>query len=185
MLLAKSVYQVSVRLPQIKTISTLYPTQQMRAVVECLYSCILEFLLKAHEWLNESRFRHICHSITRPHALHFDDVLARVSSCSNDIYELAAVGSQAEIRVMHDTHTDALEGIVDIISRLEAGDKDRTDQLAGLADSVSRLEREHKENMGKIITLLQSSGLTVNDLLVKMESEYFGGNRSFYRTCLP
>ena len=86
---------------------------------------------------------------------------------------------------MHDTHTDALKGIVDIISRLEAGDKDRTDQLAGLADSVSRLEREHKENMGKIITLLQSSGLTVNDLLVKMESEYFGGNRSFYRTCLP
>lgn len=183
-LLAKSIHQLGMQLPRMEILSILYPTQQMRIAVECLYSCVMEFLLRSHEWLNESRLHHLYHSVTRPHALHFDDVLARVKSCSNDILELASVGSQAEIRVMHETQTGTLEGIKSIVSRLEASEKHRNDQLDSLADSVSRLKREYKEDVGRIVSLIESSGLTINDLLSKVESEYVGGSRLLYRICL-
>ncbi|KAI1759878.1 hypothetical protein GGR53DRAFT_512112 [Hypoxylon sp. FL1150] len=169
-LLAKSISQVAVRLPRINILSILYPTEQMRLAVENLYSCILNFLLMAHAWCNESKFRHIYHSFTRPHVLRYNDILERVTDCSNNIIELASVGSQAELRVMHKSHSSRLDNIISI---LETADKERKDQLGGLANVVSKLEgsqREQENKINIIISALETSGLTVNDLLVKMET---------------
>ncbi|RYP68986.1 hypothetical protein DL770_008336 [Monosporascus sp. CRB-9-2] len=155
-LLAKSVSQVA----------------QMRLAVESLYTCILEFLCMAHAWCNESKFRHFYHSFTRPHELRYNDLLERVTDCSNNIVELAAVSSQAEIHVMHKTQARKLD---DIISTLKVADKDRKNQLDGITYVVSRLEasdRKQEKKLDLIISLLEASGLTINDLLAKTESKY-------------
>lgn len=84
----------------------------MQLAIESLHSCLLEFLIRAYGWCNESKFRHLYHSFTRPHELRYRDLLERVTDCSNSIIELAAMGSQAELRVMHRTHDKKLDPII-------------------------------------------------------------------------
>lgn len=178
-LVAKSISQVAVRLPRIKILSKLYPTRQMQLAVESLYSCILEFLLMAHAWCTESKFRHFYHSFTRPHELRYGDLLERITDCSNSMIELAAVGSQAEIHVMHETQTTKLD---DLLSELRTLENSRTNQFDGLIHIVSRLEASGKkqgEKLDWIIRFLEGKGLTINELLAKLESKYssrFGGH---------
>ncbi|KAF6808227.1 hypothetical protein CPLU01_15697 [Colletotrichum plurivorum] len=169
-LVSKSIAEVGIRLPRIKIISTIYPTTEMRLAVGDLYSCVLEFLLIAHAWCNESKLRHVYHSFTRPHKLQYDDLLQRIADGSNNIIELAVVGSQAEIRVMHTTQAGKLEAIISI---LEEADKDCRNQLKSLAHVVSRLgasNKEHGKKLELIISLFEASGLTINDLVTKMET---------------
>ncbi|KAL3423071.1 hypothetical protein PVAG01_04818 [Phlyctema vagabunda] len=132
-LLAKSVAQIAARLPRFKLVSKLYPTAEMRKAIETLYSCLLEFLIRAHGWCSESKIRHFYHSYTQPHELRYQDLLQRITDCSNNILELATVSWQVEIRVMH---------------------------------------KIQKEKLGLIISLLETSGLTLNDLVAKTVSLY-------------
>ncbi|KAJ4995880.1 hypothetical protein K4K48_009448 [Colletotrichum sp. SAR 10_66] len=167
-LVAKSTWQVGMQLSRAKIISTIYPTAQMRIAVENLYSCILEFLLIAHSWCKESKFRHFVHSFTRPHQLQYDDLLQRIAAASNQLTEMAAVGSQAELRVMHKTQDGKLEGI---LSALGDAEKSYKQQLDGLTQLVSRLRvsnDQHEKKLDLIVSLLEVSGLTMNDLLTKL-----------------
>lgn len=107
-LLSTSLLEVAQRLPRVEVFSMLYPTKQFCLATESLYAAILEFLLIAHAWCNESKFRHIYHSFTRPHELRYQDLLERITDCTNNILELADVGSHTEIRVMHVTHTNVI-----------------------------------------------------------------------------
>jgi hypothetical protein len=132
-LLAKSISQIAARLPRFKLVSKLYPTAQMRLAIETLYSCLLEFLIRAHGWCNESKLSHFYHSYTRPHELRYKDLLERVTACSNNIIELAAIGSQAELHLMHNTQDRKLD---------------------------------------LIISLLEASGLTINDLVAQTVGQY-------------
>ncbi|KAM5367008.1 hypothetical protein ACJZ2D_010276 [Fusarium nematophilum] len=169
-LFAKSLVEVALRLPRVEIVSELYSTKHMRLAVESLYSSILEFLLIAHSWCNESRFSHICHSFTRPPELRYGDLLERIENCSKNINELATVGSQAELRGMHETQSTKLN---DIISILKSSEDDRKIQLDGLSCAVSRLEassREHGHKLNLVLRYLEASGSTVNDLLAKIET---------------
>ncbi|KAH9232624.1 hypothetical protein K456DRAFT_1772895 [Colletotrichum gloeosporioides 23] len=154
-LVAKSTCQVGMRLSRVKIVSTIYPTTNMRLAVENLYSCILEFLLIAHSWCKESKLHHFIHSFTRPHQLQYDDLLQRIALASDNITELAAVGSQAELRVMLTTHSGKLEGI---LSAMEDAEKLK----------VSNEKQEKKLDL--IVSLLEASGLTMNDLVTKEET---------------
>ncbi|RYP19937.1 hypothetical protein DL765_003085 [Monosporascus sp. GIB2] len=136
---------------------------------------------KTRKWLQKAS-ETICHygtfldvfvqhhpDFTRPHELRYNDLLERVTDCSNNIVELAAVGSQAEIHVMHKTQARKLN---DIISTLKVADQDRKNQLDGLTHIVSRLEasdRKQEKRLDLIISLLEASGLTINDLLAKTQ----------------
>lgn len=169
-IVAKSICEVGMRLPRVKIVSTIYPTTNMRLAVENLYSCILEFLLIAHSWCKESKLRHFIHSFTRPHKLQYDDLLQRISVASDNVTELAAVGSQAELRVMHTAHSGKLEGILSV---LEDAEKSNQQQLDGLAQLVSGLRvsnERHEKKLDLIVFLLEASGLTMNDLITKVES---------------
>ncbi|KAK0645965.1 hypothetical protein B0T16DRAFT_390484 [Cercophora newfieldiana] len=172
-LLAKSTSEIATRLPRIKILSQLYATQQMRLAVDNLYSCILEFLLSAHAWCNESKFRHFYHSFTRPHKLRYHELLDRITDCSNNVIELAALGSQAEIRVMHTSQARKLE---EILNALEVADRQRQNQLNGLTQVVSRLEGSEERlerKLDLILSLLEASGQTVMDLLAKTETLHY------------
>ncbi|KAK1706644.1 hypothetical protein BDP67DRAFT_167311 [Colletotrichum lupini] len=169
-IVAKSTWEVGVRLSRVKIISTIYPTANMRVAVENLYSCILEFLLIAHSWCKESKLRHLIHSFTRPHKLQYDDLLQRISVASDNITELATVGSQAELRVMHTAHSGKLKSI---ISALEDAEKSHQQQLDGLTQLVSGLRvsnERHEKRLDLIVSLLEASGLTLNDLITKVET---------------
>ena len=178
-ILAKSVHQIAVRLPRIKIQSMLYPTQQMRLAVESLYSCILEFLLRAHMWINESKLRHLYHSITQPHALHYDDLLERIKDCSKDVLELADVGLQAETRAMHRMSSHKLD---EIGSKVLATDT----KIQGLACAISRvnnLTRDLKEQLDIVVPLVRGSDQMRNDILLKMEGKYYEAGRRTSGTC--
>lgn len=161
------------RLPRAKIVSILYSTQGMKLAVEHLYSYILEFLLIAYGWCNKYKFRHSYHSFTRPHALRYDDLLARITNCSNDVMQIASVGSQAELRVMHEDQTTRLQ---DVITMLSTADNHRKDQLDSLNNAIARLDsssREQEKKFNLVITLLRDLGLTSDELLTKIESKYF------------
>ncbi|KAK1722465.1 uncharacterized protein BDZ83DRAFT_420047 [Colletotrichum acutatum] len=169
-IVAKSTCEVGMRLSRVKIVSTLYPTANMRVAVENLYSCILEFLLIAHSWCKESKLRHFVHSFTRPHKLQYDDLLQRISVASDNITELTAVGSQTELRVMHTAHSGKLNGI---LSAMEDAEKSHQQQLDGLTQLVSGLKVSNERNEKKldlIVSLLEASGLTMNDLITKVET---------------
>ncbi|KAF3806906.1 hypothetical protein GCG54_00007157 [Colletotrichum gloeosporioides] len=169
-IVAKSTCQVGIRLSRVKADSTIYPTTNMRLAVENLYSCILEFLLIAHSWCKESKLRHFIDSFTRPHQLQYDNLLQRSVVASDNNAELAAIGSQAELRVMHTTHSGKLEGI---LSAIEEAEKSYKQQLDGLTQVVSRLRvsnEKHERKLDLIVPLLEASGLTMHDLISKVES---------------
>ena len=170
-LLAKSIAKVGERLPRAKILSRLYPTDQMRSTVECLYGCILEFLLLAHGWCTESKFQHFYHSLTRPHELRYNDVLERISDCTENLTELAALGSQAELRVMHGTQKSKLGSI---ITSLDAADKRREDQVIALEVAIERLAiagKQREQKLDVMISLLKASGVTIDELVTKTESK--------------
>ncbi|KAF5613802.1 uncharacterized protein FSUBG_414 [Fusarium subglutinans] len=169
-LLSKSLFEVAQRLPRIEHLSALYPTKNMKLAIESLYSGIMEFLLIAHSWCNESRFKHIYHSFTRPHELRYSDLLQRIETCTGNINELATVGSQTELRVMHNTQSSKLN---EIILSLQTSEKTRQAQIDGLNCAISRLEissRDHDRKLDLIMQWLEASGLTINDLLTKIET---------------
>jgi hypothetical protein len=170
---------VSQRLPRIEHLSALYPTKNMKLAIESLYSCIMEFLLIAYSWCNESKFKHIYHSFTRPHELRYSDLLQRTETCTGNINELPAVGSQTELRVMHNTQSAKLN---EIILTLQTSEKTRQAQIDGLNCAISLLEtssRDHDRKLDLIMQWLEASGLTINDLLTKIESkQYF--DRNYY-----
>ncbi|KAF5599432.1 hypothetical protein FPANT_3409 [Fusarium pseudoanthophilum] len=169
-LLSKSLFEVAQRLPRIEHLSALYPTKNMKLAIESLYSCIMEFLLIAHSWCNESKFKHIYHSFTRPHELRYSDLLQRIETCTDNINELATVGSQTELRVMHNTQSTKLN---EIILSLQTSEKTRQAQIDGLNCAISRLEissRDHDRKLDLIMQWLEASGLTINDLLTKIET---------------
>ncbi|KAK2006376.1 hypothetical protein LZ32DRAFT_570350, partial [Colletotrichum eremochloae] len=169
-LVAKSTWQVGMQLSRAQIVSTIYPTKNMRVAVENLYSCILEFLLIAHSWCKESKLRHFIHSFTRPHQLQYDDLLQRIAAASDHIAEIAAVGSQAELRVMHKTQAGKLEGI---LSALDDTEKFYKQQLDGLSQIVSRLRvsnEQHEKKLDIIVSLLEVSGIKMNDLVTKVET---------------
>ncbi|KAF4501783.1 hypothetical protein FAGAP_2030 [Fusarium agapanthi] len=169
-LLSKSLFKVAQRLPRIEHLSALHPTKNMKLAIESLYSCIMEFLLIAHSWCNESKFKHIYHSFTRPHELRYGDLLQRIETCTDNINELATVGSQTELRVMHNTQSSKLN---EIILSLQTSEKTRQAQIDGLNCAISRLEtssRDHDRKLDLIMQWLEASGLTINDLLTKIET---------------
>ncbi|KAI8677450.1 hypothetical protein NCS56_00635000 [Fusarium sp. Ph1] len=150
----------------------LYPTKHIHLAVESLYAVVLDFLLIAHSWCNESKLRHAYHSFTRPHEIQYKDLLERITDCTNTINELADVGAQTEIRVMHTTHTSKLN---EIIKALQACESDGKRQMDGLICSVSRLEvstREIDKKLNTFTRLFESSGITINDLIARVENFY-------------
>ncbi|KAK7460277.1 hypothetical protein Landi51_00525 [Colletotrichum acutatum] len=101
---------------------------------------------------------------------HPEYVSLRISVASDNITELTAVGSQTELRVMHTAHSGKLNGI---LSAMEDAEKSHQQQLDGLTQLVSGLKVSNERNEKKldlIVSLLEASGLTMNDLITKVEN---------------
>ena len=73
----------------------------MKQAVSVLYALIIKFLLRALEWYEEGKIAHAIHSITKPAALRYDDLLEDIGRATRRIADLAVTSSQAEQRDMH------------------------------------------------------------------------------------
>lgn len=79
----------------------MYPTEGMKAAISELYVHILRFLIRARDWYEEGTLRRWLHSLSRPAELRYSDLLEQIAQSSRVIDQLAAYGSQAEIRDMN------------------------------------------------------------------------------------
>ncbi|KAH7142221.1 hypothetical protein EDB81DRAFT_948357 [Dactylonectria macrodidyma] len=99
--LADGLTQVATALPRTGLSLILYPTPRMKRAVAQLYAHIIKFLLRAKSWYEEHWLKHVWHSLSRPVELRFTGLLSDIESLSVAVDNLAAHGSRAEQREMH------------------------------------------------------------------------------------
>ncbi|WAO88765.1 Hypothetical protein NCS54_00612700 [Fusarium falciforme] len=168
-LLSTSLLEVAQRLPRAKVLSMLYPTKEIRVAVERLFAAILEFLMMAHSWLNESKFRHIYHSFTRPHELRYKKLLERMANCTNEINEWADVGVRTEIRIMHTGFISQLEKA---ITAVQNSTSDTEHRIEGLTRAVSNLRDEVRQQHKLFMHNLEvsRSGTGTDQIIARIEA---------------
>ncbi|KAF3228106.1 hypothetical protein TWF192_007917 [Orbilia oligospora] len=131
--LAKGITKIADALPRMELRAILYPTAQMKHLIQTLYAHIIKFLLRAVKWYQQPTWKRAVSSITEPFALHFKDILEDISEQSRQIDQLAVAASQAELRDMHIMVASMKTLLVDEIS---PGIRDL--QLSSALDFVSR-----------------------------------------------
>ncbi|KAJ4983226.1 nacht domain protein [Stagonosporopsis vannaccii] len=99
--LAKGLALIADALPRVEFSSILYPTAQMKEATSEIYSGIVRFLLRAHDWYSQGRLRHAWEAFSRPVELYYDDLVQNIDDCAKRIDMLANAGAHAEQRDMH------------------------------------------------------------------------------------
>ncbi|GKU06987.1 hypothetical protein FLAG1_09866 [Fusarium langsethiae] len=97
-LISKALSQIADSLPRVELVMVLYPTDRIRQAVSNLYANLVRFFIRAHEWCQEGKLRHLLHSITRPPELRYQDLLEDITVNSREIDQLAAASARVEIR---------------------------------------------------------------------------------------
>ncbi|KAK7999450.1 hypothetical protein PG990_012050 [Apiospora arundinis] len=129
--LAKALSRIADALPRVKFYTELYPTERIKVAVEELYAQLLKFFDRAMSWCQEGTLLHMWHSLTRPPALYYADIIERIEESSRRVDQLAVTGSQAEIRAIH-KKMDAVilhmsktndNGISDLLDKMQAQDQ--------------------------------------------------------------
>ncbi|KAI8671749.1 hypothetical protein NCS57_00651000 [Fusarium keratoplasticum] len=170
-LLSTSLFEVAQRFPRARVLSMLYPTKEIRVAVERLYAAMLQFLLMAHSWFNESKFRHIYHSFTRPHELRYKKLLQRMTGCTNEINEWADVGVRTEIRVMHAGFIGQLEKAITAVQNSTSDKPHRIDGLIRAASSLrDEVRQQHKLLMHNVEASRNGTGAGTDQLIARVEA---------------
>lgn len=71
---------------------------RVKPAVSNLYANLVRFFIRAYEWCQEGKLRHLLHSITRPPELRYQDLLEDIAANSREIDQLAASSARVEIR---------------------------------------------------------------------------------------
>ncbi|KAF2195112.1 hypothetical protein K469DRAFT_3844 [Zopfia rhizophila CBS 207.26] len=99
--LAKGLCKIGNALPRLQLAAVLYPTARMKRAIAELYAHIMKFLIRAHNWFQETRLQHAWHAISRPAEIRYEDLIEEIEMRSQIIEGLTVAGGQAEQRVMH------------------------------------------------------------------------------------
>ncbi|KAI6758222.1 hypothetical protein HG530_010462 [Fusarium avenaceum] len=97
-LISKALSQIADSLPRVELVTILYPTVRVKQAVSNLYANLVRFFIRAYEWCQEGKLRHLLHSITRPPQLRYQDLLEDIAANSREIDQLAASSARVEIR---------------------------------------------------------------------------------------
>lgn len=101
----------------------------MKQAVSALYAYIIKFLLRSLDWYEEGKIAHAIHSITKPAALRYDDLLEDIRRATQRIMGLAIASSQAEQRDIH----HELQNLTTMIKQL------KEDMLLGQSIKATQL----------------------------------------------
>lgn len=93
--------EISESLPSVELVLALYPTAIIKHAAAMLYAHILRFLIRALKYYEESRLMRAVHTITRPAALRYQDLIELIRRDAVMVRRRAAMSSQAEIRDIH------------------------------------------------------------------------------------
>lgn len=93
--------EISEHLPSVELVLALYPTAVIKHAASMLYAHILRFLVRALNYYEESRLMRAVHTITRPAALRYQDLIDLIRRDADAVRKHAAMSSQAEIRAIH------------------------------------------------------------------------------------
>jgi len=126
-------------LPRVELAAILYPTNSIKQAVAMLYAHIMKFLVRALKWYEEGKIAHAIHSITKPAALRYGDLIKEIYRATRSIADSAVASSQAEQRDMHD-ELRAIRNIADsAIATSQAEQRDMRNELRALTDLVKHL----------------------------------------------
>jgi hypothetical protein len=67
--ISEGLVQIAHLLPMADVTARLYPVPHVRKIIESIYAHTIRFLIRALQWYQEGKFKHIIHSITRPSGL--------------------------------------------------------------------------------------------------------------------
>lgn len=135
---------ISEALPTAKSAITLYPTPEMVKSVSLLYAHIMRFLIRAWKFYHESKLMHAIHSVTRPAALRYDDLLKSIQRNSESIRRLAMTNSQEEVRSVHNEVRD-LRGRLEMVIAGRQSDSDALGCLQGKMDILTEMLTEFRQ----------------------------------------
>jgi hypothetical protein len=99
--LSKALSRIAEYLPRQELVVRLYPTSHIKHGVALLYAYVMKFLIRALNWYQEGPLMHIIHSITRPVAIRYKDLLGDIEECSRQVDQWATAAAQAELRDIH------------------------------------------------------------------------------------
>ncbi|KAI0111208.1 hypothetical protein GGR51DRAFT_547370 [Nemania sp. FL0031] len=90
-------------IPSVELSLALYSTTVMKHTVSLLYAHVIRFLVRALRYYEESSIMRAVHSITRPSALRYDDLIKLIRLDVEKVRRHAAISSQAEMRALHNS----------------------------------------------------------------------------------
>lgn len=93
--------EISESLPSVELVLALYATASIKHAASMLYAHILRFLIRALNYYEESRLMRAVHTITRPAALRYQDLIDLIRRDAETVRKHATTSSQAEIRAIH------------------------------------------------------------------------------------
>ncbi|KAI0490224.1 hypothetical protein F4859DRAFT_520052 [Xylaria cf. heliscus] len=99
--LSRALSQIADSLPRVELSAVLYPTDRMKEAVVKLYVHIINFLIRAKAWYEETCFRRIINGFARPAELRYNDIIEDIEKCTAEIDHLSTAGARAEQRDMH------------------------------------------------------------------------------------
>jgi len=102
----------------------LYPSPIMKQTVSSLYAHIVRLLVRAWHYYNESRLSRTIHSITRPAALRWDDIVKMIQHETQAMAGHATASSQMTNTQQPQPNTGFARGQQD---RIQDADSDRQD----------------------------------------------------------
>ena len=76
-------------IPRVELATILLPTNTMKSLVAAVYASFLKFPFRSLQWYEEGKIVHAIHSITRPAALRYDDVLRDIDRATRSIVDPA------------------------------------------------------------------------------------------------
>ncbi|KAI8631672.1 hypothetical protein F5Y19DRAFT_401907 [Xylariaceae sp. FL1651] len=126
-------------LPSVELSLALYPTTLMKRLVSMLYAHIVRFLIRAWKYYEESNFMRAVHTITRPAALRYDDLLRLIRRDEEMVRRHATTSSQAEIRALHNSVLAVSSQIEKEANKAQSECMDIQTSLASFGDWMTQI----------------------------------------------
>lgn len=137
--------------------------------VSILYAHIMRFLIRAWKFYHESKFMHAMHSVTRPAALRYDDLIKSIQRDAESIQRLVTTNSQKEIRSVHKEVGES-RGKLEMVITRQKMDSDAWDCLKGKVAALTEMLTEFRQTQAQANAAQAKSQLEMHASLSEIHS---------------
>lgn len=130
----------------------LYPTDQMRVIVERLYVQLLLFMRQAVKWYARGTAGRAISSIFRPFELSYQGMLEEIRICANQVEGEGLGALKAEVRGMHVEAQILGQRFHDIERKLVERDRNQDQRFDGVDQKLAKIQCHALETTQKLIS---------------------------------